>query len=81
MLASLTTQLGLVLMTAATTFSMLELPDHAKAQVIVPSRAVFAFANENTDQNNQLKRESEETGPHYISYAESQRTPSRSGRH
>jgi len=76
-------QAGLLLMSAAVTFGMLELPDRPDSRVVLPSQPAFAWANQNQDPNNgnTLRRESEETAPHYISYSESQRTPSRSGRH
>ena len=74
---------GLLLMSAAVTLGMLELPDRPNSRVILPSQPAFAWANENEELNNgnTLRRESEETAPHYISYSESQRTPSRSGSH
>lgn len=74
---------GLLMMTAAVTLGMLELPGQDK-RVIVPNRPVFELA-ENSEainpNNNPLRREREETGPHYISYTVAQRTPSRSGKH
>jgi len=80
-ISQLSRQAGLLLMSAAVTLGMLEMPDRA-ARVILPTQPVFAWANEN-EQNNQntMRRESEETEQHYISYSVAQRTPSRSGRH
>jgi hypothetical protein len=74
---------GLLLMSAAVTLGMLELPDRPNNRVILPSQPAFAWANENHDLNNgnTLRRESEESAPHYISYSVAQRTPARSGRH
>jgi hypothetical protein len=74
---------GLLMMTAAVTVGMLELPEHSK-RVVIPSRPVFEFAetsHEANPDNNPLRREREETGPHYVSYSVAQRTPSRSGKH
>lgn len=73
-------RLGLAAMSAALVLSVLELPDDAK-RVILPSQPVPAWANagENND-NNPIRREREETAPHFISYSEIQRTPTRSGR-
>lgn len=74
-------QAGIMLMTAAVTLGMLELPDKPNSRVVVPSRPAFAFAENGSEENvNPVRREREETGPHYISYSVSQRTPSRSGK-
>jgi len=75
-------QAGILLMTAAVTMGMLELPDRS-ARIVLPTQPVFAWANENTQINNQnaIRRSSEETEQHYISYSVAQRTPARSGRH
>lgn len=74
-------QAGLVLMTAATTLGMLELPSHPEKRVVLPARASFAFAENSLDLegNNPLRREREEPAPHYISYSVVERTPARSG--
>lgn len=76
----LASQAGMVLMTAAATIGMLELPDHSNSRIIVPNRPALVVIGESTDPSNNLRREREETAPHFISYAETQRTPSRSGR-
>jgi hypothetical protein len=73
-------QMGTALMAGAVTVGMLELPDHMNTRITVPSQPAFVFAEENSGGNNQLRREREETAPHFISYSEVQRTPSRSGR-
>jgi hypothetical protein len=82
-LADVAAQSGMLLMATAATFGMLELPDHPDKRVIVPTRPVFAFADESapTGSDNTLRREREEAGPHYISYSVSQRTPGRSGKY
>jgi hypothetical protein len=81
MLGTVAQQAGLILMTAAMTIGMVEMPDEAK-KVVMPHQPVFAFAgNENgSNDPNSLRREREETGPHYISYNVSQRTPGRHGK-
>lgn len=77
-LGEATRRLGFAAMSAALIFSLLELSDEAK-RAIMPSQPVFVNAGEN-DTNNPARREREETAPHFISYSEVQRTPSRSGR-
>jgi recombinational DNA repair protein (RecF pathway) len=79
-IAELSRQAGLLLMSAAVTMGMLELPDRS-TRVVLPTQPVFAWANEKEQNQNTLRRESEETDQHYISYSVAQRTPSRSGRH
>ncbi len=75
-------QLGLLLMSAAATLGMLELPDHGRGPLVInTSRPTFAFGIQNSDQNeNTLRRERDESAPHYISYSITQRTPARSGK-
>ena len=74
--------LGIVLMTAATTLGMVDVPVHQDKRVVLPARARFAFATESENglQGNQLRREREEAGPHYVSYSVYQRTPGRTGK-
>ena len=75
-------QAGVILMTAAATVGMVA-PDHFKNRVAtVPGQPIFASVenDQNGDQNNTLRREREETGPHYISYSVTQRTPGRTGK-
>jgi hypothetical protein len=79
-LTTISQQIGIVLMTAAATVGMLELPDHLGAKVVVPNQPAFAFASESTEGANPLRREREESAPHYISYSVSQRTPGRYGK-
>lgn len=75
-------QAGLILMTAAATVGMLELPDHSAGRIIVPNQPALALAGENAEvNNNTLRREKEEVEQHYISYSVTQRTPARSGKH
>lgn len=79
-LAEVAQQAGLILMTAAVTLGMLELPEHGNSRIVLPNQPAMVFAGENQDNNNPLRREREETAPHYISYSINQRTPARSGR-
>jgi len=81
-LAEASQQAGLLLMTAAVTIGMVELPEHTNSKVVVPTQPAFAFANNGGEANlnNPLRREREESGPHYISYGINQRTPSRTGK-
>ncbi len=76
---SLAMQAGVVLMTAAATLGMIELPDHSN-KVIVPNQPAFAMATNQSEQPNPLRREREESAPHHISYSETQRTPGRTGK-
>jgi hypothetical protein len=70
---------GVVMMAAAATLGMIELPEHPN-KIITPGRPAFAFALQNEEENNPLRREREETAPHFISYSEVQRTSSRAGK-
>ncbi len=78
-LSKVASNLGISLMALATTLGIFEVSDHLKTTVTTPNRPVFAYA-ENNEAINSVKRSSEEVAPHYISYSESQRTPSRSGK-
>ncbi len=72
-------QAGLILMTAAATIGMVELPEHPN-KVAINMQPVFAVASDNASEPNPLRREREETAPHFISYSVTQRTPGRTGR-
>ncbi|HET7059808.1 MAG TPA: hypothetical protein VFH99_00600 [Candidatus Saccharimonadales bacterium] len=72
-------RIGLVIMSGALTLSVLSLPDDAK-RIILPTQPLPAWAGESSNANNPIRREREETTPHFISYSEVQRTASRSGR-
>lgn len=80
-LAEAAQRMGLVAMSAAIALSLLELQDDAK-RIILPAQPapVWANAGDQSGDNNPIRREREETAPHFISYSEVQRTPSRSGR-
>jgi hypothetical protein len=73
---------GILLMAAAATLGMFEVPDNPdRKTVIVPNQPAFATASQPTgDQGTTLRREREEAGPHYISYSVTQRTPGRTGK-
>ena len=82
-LGKVATQAGFLLMATAATLGMLELPEHPDKRVIVPSQPAFAFATNNYDQavqNNPIRREREETAPHFTSYSVIQRTVARAGK-
>lgn len=76
-------QAGLLLMTAAVTLGMVEVPEQS-SKIVIPNQPSFALshtnAGENNDPNNALRREREESGPHYTSYNITQRTPGRTGK-
>jgi hypothetical protein len=75
---SLSKQLGIVMLSLGTTLGMIDSPGHTRG-VIVPNQPAFAYATIN-DRSSPIKRSSEETETHYVSYSVSQRTPERSGR-
>ncbi|HSW85070.1 MAG TPA: hypothetical protein VLF79_00450 [Candidatus Saccharimonadales bacterium] len=74
---------GILLMGAAVTLGMFELPDRQSSRLVVlPSQPAPVLAIDNNENlNNPIRREREESAPHYISYSVAQRTPARSGRH
>lgn len=78
------TSAGLLLMTAAATTLMLEVPEHPDKSAVLTAQPVYSapgqIAEHGTNPNSEMRREREETGPHYISYGNSQRTPSRTGK-
>ena len=76
-LSDATEQLGIVAMTAATAISLAQVSD--KPRAILPKTMTLAPILE--EETNPVRREREETAPHFISYAETQRTPARSGKH
>ena len=79
-LSEVAQQAGLILMSAAMTIGMLESPDHGATKIVLPVQPAMALAGENAENNNVIRREREETAPHFISYSEVQRTPARSGK-
>jgi hypothetical protein len=75
--------LGVVMLSLASTYGMLDLPQHARAQILSTSRPAFAYANsnDNSGKNNPIQKTREETEQNYVSYSVSQRTPGRSSKH
>lgn len=76
-------QVGLLLMTAAVTLGMVEMPEHLNGKIVLPAEAVYSQvggAGANDETNSTLRREKEESGPHYVSYSSIQRTHARSGK-
>lgn len=77
-------QTGLLLMTAAATVGMIELPHEQNNKVapIPATQPIFAnpVPEANPDHNSTLRREREEPHPHYVSYNAAQRTAARAGR-
>lgn len=73
-------QAGLILMAAAATVGMVELPEHPNSKVALTAQPVFVNAGENTTDVNPIRREREETSPHFISYSVTQRTAGRTGK-
>jgi hypothetical protein len=79
-LRNLGTQASVILMAAATTVGVMDMQQHQNVKVVIPNQPTFAFETDNTDLNNPILREREESAPHYISYDVAQRTPSRHGK-
>jgi hypothetical protein len=71
---------GMTAMAMAALVSMVDLPGRPEGKLAVVGQPSFAFANFSQSSENPLRREREESAPHFISYSESQRTPSRSGK-
>ena len=70
--------IGLAVMAMATIASLVDIPERPlKLAVLSPA---YAIAGEGRAAN-PLRREREESGPHYISYSATQRTPGRTGRY
>jgi len=80
-LARLAEQAGILLMTAAAVTGMLELPDHPNNKIIVPGQPSFTLASENDELNNPIRREKEESEPHFAGYSITRRTPSKATSH
>ena len=75
---------GLILMSAAVTLGMVEVPHHPDKRAILPAQPHYAPAlasGGNGEFNpNELRRERDEVHPHYHSYSAIQRTPGRTGK-
>lgn len=79
-LAQLAQQAGIMLMAGAATVGMLEPSAHDDRRIVVPNQPTFAFANEDEELNNPIRNEREDVSSQYVSYSETQRTASRSGK-
>jgi hypothetical protein len=80
-LNQLTARIGMTLMAAAAVAGMLELPTHPNNRVVLPGQPIMAMTNEDSELNSPIRRErEEESAPHFISYAITQRTVSRASR-
>jgi hypothetical protein len=71
---------GLLLMTAAATLGVMEVPERPSTHAIIPGQPAIVLATERAGEENNLRRVREDTAPHYVSYSAFQRTPARSGR-
>lgn len=78
-LAAKAQHIGLTLMTLAALGSVVEVPEHGA--VSAQLQPAFATAHNPQGEENTGSRERKETGPEYVSYGNSQRTPGRSGTH
>lgn len=79
-ITDVTQSAGLLLMTAAVTLGMVEIPRHENSKIVVPNQPAFANVGDSVETNSTLRREKEEHGPHFVSYTMIQRTPSRTGK-
>lgn len=80
-IGDITQTAGLLLMTAAVTLGMVEVPEQHREKAVLTQQPVFAAVENGAHQgNNAVRREKEESGPHYVSYSTFQRTPSRTGK-
>jgi hypothetical protein len=76
----LSSRLSMFVMAATATIGVMDMQNDPRLRVIVPNQPTFAVETNNTELLNPILREKEETGPHYVSYSVSQRTPSRHGK-
>ncbi len=82
-LATAGQNLGVVVMAAATMFGLVEVSNHQMlrgAVAVQPAFSIADFSNTPKEEGSTQRREREESGPHYVSYGISQRTPGRTGR-
>lgn len=78
-IAAVTQTAGLLMMTAAVTLGMVEVPHHREKAVLTHQPA-FASVSNFEHGENPLRREKEEHNPHHMSYSSFQRTASRTGK-
>jgi hypothetical protein len=69
--------IGLLAMGTAMAVGFIEIAGHTRA--VVPATASVSPAGEHQQGGDPMRREREETGPHYISYGAMHRTAGRSG--
>lgn len=79
-LVQIASSVGIMLMSTAAVISMLDLPDRLGNRLALPAKPAFAFASQNINNSNPLRREREETDQHYVAYSIAQRTPGRSSK-
>jgi len=74
---------GLLLMTAAATTLMLEVPEHPDKRAVLNPQPAYSAPGQVAEHEpgSTMRREREETGPHYVSYSVAQRTPGRTGKY
>lgn len=75
--------MGIVLMTAATALTVVELPHEERRAVVPSTQPAFAFAGPAEHagpQSHEIRREKEEIHPHQLAHSISQRTAARAGR-
>ncbi|MEI9913571.1 MAG: hypothetical protein WDN66_00955 [Candidatus Saccharibacteria bacterium] len=80
-LKSYTGNIGLGFLSVATVLGMLKMPTHADNRYVLPGQLVKVQSSNVSNTNNPISREREDTNPEYVSYGETQRTPSRSGKY
>ena len=74
-LAERAQQVGFIMMATAAMLMLVEVAEHRLREVIAPQ---VAHTSQHSEQGNDpMRREREETGPHYTSYGIAQRTPGR----
>lgn len=79
--SNLVQSIGLLMMGAAAVVGMIEFPDKPRVREALPSQPAYAFAAQPSNNGGStLRREREESAPHYVSYNVAQRTPGRTGR-
>lgn len=74
---------GIVLMTAAATVGMMEVPESHNKQVVLPAQPVYEFSNPASGvdtHGSELRREKDEVHPHSLGYSVNQRTAGRTGK-
>ncbi len=68
-------------MSLATIVGMMRMPNHSVNRYVLPGQVIRVETNNTDDINNPVSREKDDVVPAYVSYSETQRTPSRSGKY